>query len=82
MSLSSFMNRWKEWTAKGLCRVRNLSAPIWQAGFFDHIIRSNETYAEKWDYVRENPVRQRLVHRWQDWPYQGWVDFDHPRGEA
>ena len=30
---------------------------LWQAGFFDHILRSNESYDEKWNYVRENPVR-------------------------
>jgi REP element-mobilizing transposase RayT len=31
--------------------------PVWQRGFFDHLLRSDESYAEKWNYVRENPVR-------------------------
>jgi len=30
---------------------------LWQAGFFDHILRSNESYDQKWNYVREGPVR-------------------------
>ena len=30
---------------------------LWQPGFFDHLIRHNESYAEKWAYLRENPVR-------------------------
>ena len=34
---------------------------LWQRGFFDHIIRSGESYSQKWDYVRENPVRAGLV---------------------
>jgi REP element-mobilizing transposase RayT len=44
---------------------------LWQPGFFDHILRSNEGYAEKWNYVRDNPVRAGLVKKAGDWPYQG-----------
>ena len=44
---------------------------IWQPGFFDHLLRSSESYAEKWNYVRENPVRAGLVQLAEDWPYQG-----------
>jgi len=38
---------------------------------FDHLIRSTESYVQKWDYVRENPVRAGLVSRREDWPFQG-----------
>ena len=44
---------------------------FWQRGFFDHVIRHLESYAEKWEYVRLNPVRAGLVSRADDWPYQG-----------
>lgn len=45
--------------------------PHWQEGFFDHLLRSGESYAEKWVYVMQNPVRAGLVGRAEDWPYQG-----------
>ena len=45
--------------------------PIWQRRFFDHVLRSDESYAEKWNYVRENPVRAGLVKSADDWPYAG-----------
>jgi putative transposase len=45
--------------------------PLWQPGFFDHILRNDESYSQKWEYVRENPVRAGLVPRADDWPYQG-----------
>ena len=49
-----------------------LTSPgLWQPGFFDHVLRSDESYAEKWNYVRENPVRAGLVQTADDWPYQG-----------
>jgi len=47
----------------------------WQPGFFDHLIRNDESYAEKWNYVRENPVRAGLVTSGDDWPYQGEIVY-------
>ncbi len=78
-NLSRFIGAWKEWTAKALVKTLNLSAPIWQKQFFDHVLRGGESYAEKWSYVRENPVRAGLVAQWDEWPWQGFVDFDSPR---
>jgi putative transposase len=49
----------------GICK------PHWQEGFFDHLLRSGESYAQKWDYVRMNPVRAKLCARPECWPYQG-----------
>jgi len=43
----------------------------WQPGFFDHRLRNDESFSEKWEYVRSNPVRAGLVARPEDWPYQG-----------
>ena len=51
----------------------------WQAGFFDHVLRSDESFAEKWDYIRMNPVRKGLVRRAADWPYWGGFHPQHGR---
>jgi putative transposase len=60
---------------RGLKRCISKAAPqtseLWQPGFFDHLLRHDESYAQKWDYVRENPVRKSLVARAEDWPYSG-----------
>jgi REP element-mobilizing transposase RayT len=74
--LPAVVGKWKEWTAKRLAREAGLSAPLWQREFFDHLLRSDESRAEKWAYVRENPVRAGLVARAEDWAYAGWVDFE------
>lgn len=74
-TLSDFMRQWKQWTSKRLVRDRGFLSPIWQAEFFDHVLRSEESRSEKWLYVRDNPVRAGLVRRAEDWPYQGWIDF-------
>ena len=44
---------------------------IWEEGFSDHVLRSDESYSQKWNYVRENPVRAGLVRSVAEWPYQG-----------
>jgi REP element-mobilizing transposase RayT len=50
---------------------RGVEKPHWQEGFFDHVLRSSESYSQKWDYVRLNPVRAGLCEVAEEWPYQG-----------
>lgn len=45
--------------------------PLWQPGFFDHVLRNDESYSQKWEYVRENPVRAGLVVQADEWPVSG-----------
>ena len=49
----------------GICK------PHWQEGFFDHLLRSRESYSQKWEYVRMNPVQAKLCDTPDAWPYQG-----------
>jgi REP element-mobilizing transposase RayT len=69
-SVSEWMKGLKAVVSRHLksCEVEG---PYWQERFFDHVLRSEESHAEKWLYVRENPVRAGLVKIWSDWPYQG-----------
>ena len=46
----------------------------WQEGFFDHVLRSDESRAEKWEYIRMNPVRAGLVDHADNWSYANWFD--------
>jgi REP-associated tyrosine transposase len=62
-------------TLSKVLRSDRIIAPHWQKDFFDHVLRSEESYEEKWHYVRANPVRAGLVKRWQDWPFGGEI-FD------
>ena len=70
ISLSSWIKSLKNALSKVL-RAQRFRSPHWQKGFFDHVLRSGESYSEKWDYVRENPIRAGLVTKLDDWPYQG-----------
>lgn len=77
-TLGEFVGRWKEWTAKTILRDVGGSPPFWQHRFFDHVIRSQGSYAEKWEYVRQNPVRAGLAAQPEDWFHSGHIHFDDP----
>jgi putative transposase len=59
---------WKDCLAKTMPE-----AGKFQAGGFHHRLRAGESYAQKWLYVRENPVRHKMVSQPDDWPYSGRV---------
>ena len=65
------LGRWIGMLKQFLAKEIDVRNPVWQRGFFDHILRNDESYGQKWNYVRENPVRAGLVTRAADWPYAG-----------
>jgi REP element-mobilizing transposase RayT len=61
-TMKSVISNFKQMTAKkaGIC---------WQQNFFDHRLRSGESFDDKLHYLRMNPVRNGLVNSPEDWPY-------------
>ncbi|HMO05687.1 MAG TPA: transposase [Kiritimatiellia bacterium] len=45
--------------------------PLWQGGYFDHRLRSTESFTDKGRYIMQNPVRAGLVMHEKDWPWTG-----------
>ena len=72
VTLVNWMKSLKNAMSKTMRSV-GIAAPHWQKGFFDHVLRSSESYSEKWNYVRENPVRGGIVAKAEDWPFQGQI---------
>jgi REP element-mobilizing transposase RayT len=78
--LGRWMGMLKQWLEKVAWRYidsaspagrRLQKRPFWQRRFFDHVLRSEESYGQKWNYVRENPMRAGFVSEADDWPYAG-----------
>ena len=44
---------------------------LWQRDCWDRQLRTGESYAQKWEYVRNNSVRKGFVAHADEWPYQG-----------
>ena len=60
--MTKVVTAWKRYTAHR-CGIR------WQQGFFEHRLRTEGSAREKWLYIRQNPVRARLVEDAAAWPY-------------
>jgi putative transposase len=70
MLVSPWIKSMKNFLSKTL-REQGVPAPHWQKGFFDHVLRSEDSYIEKWNYVACNPVRAGLVEHPEEWPFRG-----------
>ena len=51
-TLSRIMQQFKGVTTKRCGR------PLWQKGFYDHVIRDDNDFLTKWNYIDTNPARR------------------------
>jgi putative transposase len=65
--LKNWMKYWKSQCSKR----RADPTERWQDDYWDRRLRTNESYDEKWEYVKANPVRAGLATNFEDWPFQG-----------
>jgi REP-associated tyrosine transposase len=69
---ASSLERWmRYWKSVATRKMGRKSGNVWQRHHWDRQLRSGESYEEKWEYVRNNPVRHGYVSKADDWPYQG-----------
>jgi REP element-mobilizing transposase RayT len=60
-------------SAHSVNRFMEREGPMWQEESFDHVLRSDENFAEKLEYIRQNPVRRGLVERPEDYVVLGFM---------
>jgi putative transposase len=60
-TIQQTLTSWKRWTARQM-------GIEWQRDFFEHGLRSNESWREKANYILANPVRKGLVKETVAWP--------------
>lgn len=48
--LSNWIKSFKNSLSKALI-LSGKDSPHWQKGFFDHVMRSEESYSQKWRYI-------------------------------
>ena len=63
----------KRWTGHEAARLlRPKGRRFWQDEWFDHWSRSDEEDEKIIAYIRNNPVKARLVRDYKDWPHASW----------
>lgn len=67
--LPAFAQRAKQ--LSGYYGLQQAGAPIWQAGYFEHVLREDEDTRRVAGYILANPVRAGLVANPEDYPFSG-----------
>ena len=67
--LRRFMKTWKQKT--GFEYAKRTGKHLWQVGFFDHVLRSDESTERHVQYVLGNPVRAGLARVVGEYPFAG-----------
>ena len=55
--------------ARRVNQLTGTHGALWQDESFDHVLRSNESFDEKLEYIRQNPVRRGLVAEPEEYPW-------------
>jgi REP element-mobilizing transposase RayT len=56
-------------SARNVNKLLGTSGPVWQEESFEHTLRSDESFKDKLEYIRQNPVRRELVANSKDYPW-------------
>ncbi|MBU0630898.1 MAG: transposase [Candidatus Margulisbacteria bacterium] len=73
ISISTFIGAFKSLTSR-IAWDFGVSGKLWQKRFYDRIVRKKEDLETIGQYILNNPVRQTLVSKWQDYEFLGLPD--------
>ena len=61
MTVGKFIGAWKSVVSnrwQKVCTSRGVvMGKLWQRNYYDHVIRKETDFLEKWKYIEENPVK-------------------------
>lgn len=68
-SISQCLQAFKSRSARVVNEIVGRAGPVWQAGFYDHRVRSHEDLRSQARYIVRNPLRRGLVERLDHYPH-------------
>lgn len=68
-NLSHCVQAMKSRCTRSYRSISGSRAPLWQAGFYDHQLRSCEDLTVQATYIVSNPLRRGLADRIEDYPF-------------
>ncbi|HSV30530.1 MAG TPA: DUF1156 domain-containing protein [Atribacteraceae bacterium] len=67
--LGEILHSIKSFSANQVNKLQNRMGPFWLDENFDHIVRHAAEWDEKFEYIRQNPVKKELVAASEDYPF-------------
>lgn len=73
-SLSNWVAAFKRYNARILSMMCEIK-PLWQANYYEHVVRKDESLKSIAEYIVNNPVRKNLVQEWREYPFSK-INYD------
>jgi putative transposase len=67
--LAEILHSIKRFSALKINQRRGVQGSLWQDERFDRIVRDEAEFLEKWQYIRNNPVKAALAARPEEYPW-------------
>jgi REP element-mobilizing transposase RayT len=67
--LAEIIHSVKSFSAQKISRHRGVKGTIWQDERYDRIVRDEAEFLEKWQYIRNNPVKVGLSQTPEEYPW-------------
>jgi REP element-mobilizing transposase RayT len=67
--LAEILHSVKSFSAQKISRQRGVQGAIWQDERYDRIVRDEAEFLEKWQYIRNNPVKEGLAPSPEEYPW-------------
>jgi len=68
--IGTILHSIKSFSAKRINKLMGWDGPLWQPERYDRIMRNEIEFAEKWEYIRDNPAADGLapdLEHWDAW---------------
>ena len=78
-SLPKIMHSIKSFTAHDINKILERKGNVWQNESYDRVIRDEDEFLEKLNYIANNPIKANLARQHEDyrWLYiKGWITHD------
>ena len=67
--LGEILHSIKRFSARKINQARGEQGSLWQDERFDRIVRDEAEFLEKWQYIRNNPVKEALAPFPEEYPW-------------
>lgn len=65
--MADILKSWKGVSARRINQFRHTEGQVWSIESYDHVVRDAEECNRIAQYIIDNPVKAKLVTKWNDW---------------
>ena len=67
--LQTLIHSVKTYSAHEINKARNRHGAVWLDERYDRVVRNEDEFWRKWQYIRDNPVKARLARTTEEYPW-------------